>query len=105
MVGLERMPSTIPFVSIKFAARTLIASALLFPITGSGAEVEAGSVSSTVANSSLHSESPHTAFDFVNSIGLNTHLNYFDTIYGNFPVFKQELQSIGVRHLRDGVHL
>ena len=105
MVGLERMLSTIPFVSVKFAARTLIASTLLFPIAGSGAEVKDGNVSSTTANSSLHPESPHTAFDFVNSIGLNTHLNYFDTIYGNFPLFKHELQSIGVRHLRDGVHL
>jgi hypothetical protein len=48
---------------------------------------------------------PQGAFDFVNSIGVNTHLNYFDRIYGNFPLMEQELKSIGIRHLRDGVHL
>jgi hypothetical protein len=105
MVGFERMLSAIPFDSIMFAARLLIASTLLLPIAGYRAETKAQSASSSAANSSLHAESPHTGFDFVNSIGLNTHLNYFDAIYGNFPLFKLELQSIGVRHLRDGVHL
>ncbi|MGB7264676.1 MAG: hypothetical protein WBC92_04135 [Terracidiphilus sp.] len=53
----------------------------------------------------MHQEQPHSAFDFVNSIGLNTHLNYFDRIYGNFPLVQRELRLLGVRHLRDGVHL
>ena len=48
---------------------------------------------------------PQSTFDFVNSIGVNTHLNYFDRIYGNFPLVEQELKSIGILHLRDGVHL
>lgn len=50
-------------------------------------------------------EVPQTAFDFVNSIGVNTHLNYFDRIYGNFPLVERELKSIGILHLRDGAHL
>jgi hypothetical protein len=50
-------------------------------------------------------EMPQSAFDFVNSIGVNTHLNYFDRIYGNFPLVEQELKSIGILHLRDGAHL
>lgn len=50
-------------------------------------------------------ETARSAFDFVNSIGANTHLNYFDRLYGNFPFVKHELASIGIRHLRDGVHL
>lgn len=50
-------------------------------------------------------EMARSAYDFVNSIGVNTHLNYFDRAYGNFPLVKRELQSIGIRHLRDGVHL
>ena len=41
----------------------------------------------------------------MNSIGVNTHLSYFDTAYGNFPFVQRELQSIGIRHLRDGIHL
>ena len=49
--------------------------------------------------------STQSAFDFVNSIGVNTHLNYFDRIYGNFPLVERELKSIGILHLRDGVHL
>lgn len=50
-------------------------------------------------------EAASTAFDFINSIGVNTHLNYFDTRYGNFPFVSGELQRVGIRHLRDGVHL
>ena len=50
-------------------------------------------------------ETARSAYDFVNSIGVNTHLNYFDRIYGNFPLVEGELQSIGIRHLRDGIHL
>ncbi|MFZ0746706.1 MAG: hypothetical protein WAM85_20030 [Terracidiphilus sp.] len=48
---------------------------------------------------------PRSAFDFVNSIGVNTHLNYFDRLYGDFPLVERELKSIGVLHLRDGIHL
>ena len=59
---------------------------------------------SYVRSQSTLERKPQAAFDFVNSIGVNTHLNYFDRIYGNFPLMEQELKSIGVRHLRDGVH-
>jgi hypothetical protein len=51
------------------------------------------------------SEKAMSAYDFVNSIGVNTHLNYFDRTYGNFQLVERELKSIGIRHLRDGVHL
>jgi hypothetical protein len=50
-------------------------------------------------------ETAHSAYDFVNSIGVNTHLNYFDRLYGNFPLVERELRSIGIHHLRDGIHL
>jgi hypothetical protein len=50
-------------------------------------------------------EQARNAFDFVNSIGVNTHLNYFDRTYGNIGLVEKELQSIGIRHLRDGIHL
>ena len=53
----------------------------------------------------LPSETARSAYDFVNSIGVNAQLNYFDTSYGNFPVIERELQSIGIRHLRVGAHL
>jgi hypothetical protein len=59
----------------------------------------------SAASSTLAPETARSAFDFVNSIGVNTHLNYFDTQYGNFSLVSRELQSAGILHLRDGVHL
>jgi hypothetical protein len=52
-----------------------------------------------------HPEQAQSAFDFVNSMGVNTHLNYFDRTYGDFALVEKELCSIGIRHVRDGVHL
>lgn len=43
-----------------------------------------------------------SAFSFINSVGVNTHLHYYDTAYGNFSLIKQRLQELGVRHIRDG---
>lgn len=42
---------------------------------------------------------------FVDSIGVNTHLNYFDSVYGNYPLVKSKLTALGVRHARDRAHL
>lgn len=55
--------------------------------------------------SSLSPETASSAYDFVNSIGVNAQLNYFNTSYGNFPVVERELKSLGIRHLRVGAHL
>jgi hypothetical protein len=62
-------------------------------------------MSSFAQNRETFREAPQNAFDFVNSIGVNTHLNYFDRIYGNFSLVEQELKSIGILHLRDGAHI
>jgi hypothetical protein len=67
------------------------------------------SLDSSVARGS-HSQIPVqekalSASAFINSIGVNTHLSYFDCTYGNFALVKQEVRSIGIRHLRDGIHL
>lgn len=45
-----------------------------------------------------------TAIDFLNSIGINTHLNYGDTQYGNFQIVEQTLLTLGITHVRDGLH-
>ncbi len=97
------MLSTIPFISITLALRLLIASSILLPLAGCHAEINYEGASQSSA--ALPAESPHTAFDFVNSIALNTHLNYYDRLYGDFPLVERELESLGVRHLRDGIHL
>ncbi len=45
-----------------------------------------------------------TAADaFVDSIGVNIHLHYNDTIYGDFAKVKAALAATGVRHVRDGL--
>jgi hypothetical protein len=44
-----------------------------------------------------------SADDFVDSVGINIHLNYLDTPYANFPQVLQALQQLGVRHVRDGL--
>ena len=40
---------------------------------------------------------------FVDSIGVNIHLHYNDTIYGDFAKVKRALAEVGVRHVRDGL--
>ncbi|MBA3747596.1 MAG: hypothetical protein H0W96_08915 [Solirubrobacterales bacterium] len=39
---------------------------------------------------------------FVDTIGVNTHLWYGDTSYGDYAMVKRRLLAIGVRHIRDG---
>lgn len=51
------------------------------------------------------SERAKMADDFVGSIGTNTHINYFDTVYNDYPLVKQKLSALGIRHIRDKAHL
>jgi hypothetical protein len=45
-----------------------------------------------------------SASTFVDSIGVNTHVNYTDTAYGQYEtLLKPSLTYLGVRHIRDGV--
>src|SRR5574338_516931 len=45
-----------------------------------------------------------SADGFVQSIGINVHLSYFQTVYGTgwTTIVKPRLLELGVRHLRDG---
>ena len=43
------------------------------------------------------------ADSFVDSIGVVTHLSYFNTSYGNWTGVMGALQKMGVRHIRDGI--
>lgn len=47
-------------------------------------------------------EQARPAYSFLDSVGLNTHIRYYDTAYGNFPLIQQRLKELGVRHIRDG---
>ena len=46
-----------------------------------------------------------SAYDLLNSIGVNTHLHYTDTPYNDFDeLIKPKLLELGVKHIRDGVY-
>jgi hypothetical protein len=50
-------------------------------------------------------ELPRSADAFVDSVGVNTHFSYTDSVYYlNFPLVKQALLDLKVRHIRDGLH-
>lgn len=57
------------------------------------------------ASSALETEQARDAQTFVDSIGVNTHINYFDRLYGNFDLLRQRLEESGIRHVRDGAVL
>lgn len=45
------------------------------------------------------------AWDFINSIGVNTHFGYYDTQYGRYEeVLKPRLLELGIKHIRDGTY-
>jgi hypothetical protein len=47
---------------------------------------------------------PRSAAAFTGSVGVNTHIVYFDTAYGDWDRVLGRLDELGVRHLRDGVY-
>jgi hypothetical protein len=58
------------------------------------------------AATAMQFESARSAARFVDSIGVNVHLSYWDTPYGKrFPEVAALLERSGIRHVRDGVVL
>jgi hypothetical protein len=52
----------------------------------------------------LYAETPTTAQAFVDSVGVNIHLSYTNSIYAtNFPLILKALQDLHVKHVRDGI--
>ena len=47
---------------------------------------------------------PRSAVALRDSVGVVTHIVYYDTAYGNWPRVVDRLDELGVRHLRDGVY-
>lgn len=47
-------------------------------------------------------EAARSAFAFDNSVGVDVHLSYFDTAYGNFDAVRGRLSELGVKFVRDG---
>jgi hypothetical protein len=59
-------------------------------------------ISNSVVAAPSAPQMARSAYSFVDSVGVNTHLRYYDTAYGNYSLIKQRLQELGVRHIRDG---
>jgi hypothetical protein len=65
----------------------------------------AGACSLAVAPAaSAHAEKPRSAAAFRDSVGVVTHIVYYDTAYGNWSRAVARLDELGVRHLRDGLY-
>lgn len=47
-------------------------------------------------------EQAQSAARFMDSVGVNTHIDYTDTEYGNTSLIATELERLGVTHVRDG---
>lgn len=60
-----------------------------------------GSVASPPTGSLAGVQAARSA-DFLDTIGVNIHVNYFDTAYNNWPSVKQKLQELNVKHVRGG---
>ncbi len=48
-------------------------------------------------------ETPASAAAFRDSIGVNTHVSYYDTAYGQWDRVLAALEDLGVTHVRDGI--
>jgi hypothetical protein len=48
-------------------------------------------------------ETPVSADSVADSVGVNIHLHYQNTVYDNFPLIQGLLTGLGVRHTRDGL--
>ena len=47
---------------------------------------------------------PRSAAAFYDSVGVSTHIVYYDTAYSDWPRIVARLQELGVRHIRDGIY-
>jgi hypothetical protein len=48
-------------------------------------------------------EQPLAAYQFTNSVGVNTHVHYGPLYADNFPLILQRLRELGIQHIRNGL--
>ena len=57
------------------------------------------------AAAAADAEPARPADGFVDFVGVNTHLGYYDTTYRDYEsILKPRLLELGVRHIRDGTY-
>jgi hypothetical protein len=82
------LPASRSIAIVALAAGALVASVASAPASAAPASA---------------SETPRSAATFVDSVGMNLHLAYANTAYGNVDRVAQLLAALHVRHVRDGV--
>jgi hypothetical protein len=83
------------------------ASAGIVTVTCTVDQQGGGTASATtdVLLQSVTGEQALTAFQFTDSVGVNVHLAYGNTVYGSqFPQVMQSMINLGVKHYRDGLN-
>jgi hypothetical protein len=81
-------------------------------VPSTGVVANSGSVPSSamlatdsVRTQTTGAETARGADSFVDSVGVNVHLGYYGTLYGqNFNAVENLLVGLGVRHVRDGIY-
>jgi hypothetical protein len=58
---------------------------------------------SAAARTASRTEMARRAADFVDSVGVNVHLGYYWTLYGDNTAVQNLLAGLGIRHIRDGM--
>ncbi len=77
-------------IQIALSTATLFSTTVVPMVNGLTPAAEAATVNAKRADS------------FVDSMCVNTHLRYLDTVYSNYAGVKQKLVELGIRHIRDG---
>jgi hypothetical protein len=62
------------------------------------------SATTSVLLQSVTGEQALSNFQFTDSVGVNVHFAYGDTIWGQFPQIMQSMISLGIGHFRDGLN-
>lgn len=92
--------------SQRDSGKTLLVTAGNFAVVQPGAALRLQRIAgreSFPADALVKTLQATRADDFVESLGVNIHLHYDNTIYRDFPKVKQALRALGVRHVRDGL--
>ncbi len=101
---------------LKMAIVATLLGVLAYPLlrheTSGGRSLDSGcgaagrqsdrACTSTGASRSVRRSLAVDARAFVDTIGINTHLFYVQTSYGDYAMVRRRLRELGVRHIRDG---
>jgi len=99
------MPETRPAVSILIAPslRTILLAGLLALAVGLATPSPGAAAQATQPYPDTPLVGAHSARAFGDSVGVNVHLSWLDTSYGDFNTLQARLRELGVRYVRDGL--